>query len=306
MKKIKNFSLGMICMMGLLSCGKDRIHPADAENIVDLGGETWTKTDIDQWISDSLVTPYNINVKYKWDAFEDMGDISAIIVPPKENHIIPILKAVRRTWISPYIDVASAKFFNQISPKLIYMVGSPAFEESGAIKLGVAEGGKKVILLAINFSKTKDMDGYQAADSSWIKEMFLTIHHEFGHILHQNVLYPPDFKNLNPNLITSNWQDYSDTEALLDGFITAYSMNTIDDDFVEMISHLLVEGEDWFEQMLASIPDGVSRRGTTREQAVARLRSKKSIVENYYRQVWNINFSDLQSRVRAAVAASLY
>lgn len=306
MKRIKNNILWIIITIGILSCGKDSMNAGDAEKILNLGGETWTKTDIDRWISDSLVAPFNINIKYKWDAFEDMGDISSIIVPPKENHIIPILRAVRQTWITPYINVASAKFFNQISPKLIYMVGSPAFEESGAIKLGVAEGGKKIILLAINLSKTKEMDGYVATDSIWIKEMFHTIHHEFGHILHQNVLYPPDFKNLNPNLISSNWQDYSDSEALRDGFISAYSMNTIDDDFVEMISLLLVEGEDWFEQMLASIPDGVSRRGTTKEQAINRLRSKKSIVENYYRQVWNINFSDLQSQVRAAVAASLY
>ena len=42
-----------------------------------------------------------------------------------------------------------------------------------------------------------------------------------------------------------------------------YSMNTVDDDFVEMISHLLVNGNEWFEQMIASIPEGVSDRGTT-------------------------------------------
>lgn len=306
MKRLRNYFLWIILAIGVTSCGKDDFNPADAENIVDLGGGTWAKSNIDQWISDSLITPYNINVKYKWDAFEDLGDISAIIVPPKEDYVIPILRAIRNTWIFPYIHVASTTFFNPISPKLIYMVGSPAFEESGAIKLGTAEGGKKIILLAVNFSKTKEMEGYSAADSSWIKQMFLTIHHEFGHILHQHTLYPPDFKNLNPDLITSNWQDYSDEEALRDGFITAYSMNTIDDDFVEIISHLLVNGNTWFEQMLASIPDGVSRRGTTKEQAIARLRSKKSIVENYYRQVWNINFSNLQSQVRAAVEEALY
>jgi len=150
------------------------------------------------------------------------------------------------------------------------------------------------------------MDDYNVADSFWIKQMFLTIHHEFGHILHQNILYPTDFKNLNPNLITSNWTDYTDEEALRDGFITAYSMNTIDDDFVETICHLLVNGDAWFEQMLASIPEGVSDRGTTRDQAITRLRAKRSIVINYYKQAWNIDFAALQLNVRSAVNKLLY
>jgi len=219
---------------------------------------------------------------------------------------VPILSAIRKTWILPYTTTASDEFFNKISPKIIYMIGSPAFEESGAIKLGVAEGGKKIILLAINYTKVKGMEGYNAADSFWIKQMFLTIHHEFGHILHSNILYPIDFKNLNPSLITSNWQDYTDEEALRDGFITAYSMNTIDDDFVEMICHLLVNGDAWFEQMLASIPEGVSDRGTTRDQAVTRLRTKRSLIINYYKQAWNIDFAELQTKVRAAVNTLLY
>lgn len=306
MKKLFVYFMCLCFTSGITSCVKEDFDPSEAENIVDLGGGVWAPGNIDNWISDSLVKPYNIDVKYKWDAFEDLGDITYIIVPPKEEYITPILSAVRKTWIVPYTAVTSDEIFNKISPKLIYMVGSPAMLEGGAIKLGVAEGGKKIILLAINYTKVKGMPGYNVADSFWIKEMFLTIHHEFGHILHQNILYPTDFRNQNPSLITSNWQDYSDEEALRDGFITAYSMNTIDDDFVEMISYLLVNGDAWFEEKIASIPEGVSDRGTTRAQAIARLRAKRSIVINYYRQSWNIDFAELQVRVRAAVNTLLY
>lgn len=306
MKKLFVYFICLFFAAGITSCVKEDFDPAEAEEIVDLGGGTWAPGNIDNWISDSLIKPFNINVKYKWDAFEDLNDITYIIVPPKEEYITPILSAVRKTWIVPYTTVASETFFNNISPKLIYMVGSPAMEESGAIKLGVAEGGKKIILLAINYTKVKGMPDYNVADSFWIKQMFLTIHHEFGHILHQNILYPADFRNMNPSLITSNWTDYTDEEALRDGFITAYSMNTIDDDFVEMISYLLVNGNAWFEEMLASIPAGVSDRGTTRDQAIARLRAKRSIVINYYKQAWNIDFDSLQVNVRNAVNTQLY
>ncbi len=292
--------------MGLFtSCKKENFNPADAQNINGLGGDTWAKGPIDQWVYDTLTVPYNISIKYKWDQFEDLGDITKILVPPKEEYIIPILSAVRKVWIDTYIAEANEDFFKKLCPKYFYLIGSPAFEQNGAIKLGVAEGGRKIILLAINYSKVKGMADYNPADSFWIKQMFHTIHHEFGHILHQNVLYPQDFKNLNANLITSNWTDYTDRQALSDGFISAYAMNNSDDDFVETLSIMLVEGKAGFERMIASIPPGITGRGTTQEQAIARLRAKESIIVNYYKQVYNIDFYSLQTRVHSAVESMI-
>ncbi|MGC4037925.1 MAG: putative zinc-binding metallopeptidase [Chitinophagaceae bacterium] len=299
-------SLYLVVGILLVSCKKDTVSLADAENINDLGGDTWTPGPIDNWIKDTLTTPYNISVKYKWDQFEDLGDITAILVPPKEDNIIPVLSAIRQVWINPYIAEAGEDFFKQRTPKYFYMVGSPAFNDNQSIKLGVAEGGKKIILLAVNYTKFKSQPDYTDADSVWAKEMFHVINHEFGHILHQTVLYPQDWKNLNPSLLTTNWTDYTDEEAPRDGFVSAYAMNNSDDDFVETISLMLVNGREWFEELIASIPDGVTDRGTTKDQAVARLRSKESIVVNYYKDVWNIDFYSLQTRVRAAVVAQLY
>jgi len=287
------------------SCKKEDFNPADAENINGLGGDTWAKGPIDQWIYDTLTVPYNISIKYKWNQFEDLADITKILVPPKEEYIVPILSAVRKVWIDTYIDEAGELFFKKLCPKYFYLIGSPAFEQNGAIKLGVAEGGRKIILLAINYSKVKGMADYNPADSFWIKEMFHTIHHEFGHILHQNILYPQDFKNLNSNLITSNWRDYTDEEALSDGFISAYAMNTVDDDFVETISIMLVEGKAGFERMIASVPPGITGRGTTQAQAVERLRAKESLIVNYYKQVYNIDFYSLQTHVHDAVESMI-
>lgn len=303
--KSRNILIFIIATGLFTSCKKEDFNPADAQNINGLGGDTWAKGPIDQWIYDTLTVPYNISIKYKWDQFEDLADITKILVPPKEEYIVPILSAVRKVWIDTYIAEANEAFFKKLSPKFFYMIGSPAFEANGAIKLGVAEGGRKIILLAINYSKVEGMPDYNPADTFWIKELFHTIHHEFGHILHQNVLYPQDFKNLNPNLITSNWTDYTDQEALSDGFISAYAMNTIDDDFVETISIMLIEGKAGFERMIASIPAAVSARGTTQAQAIARLRTKESIIVNYYKQVYNIDFYSLQRRVHAAVEAMI-
>lgn len=287
----------------LSSCGKEAINPADAENINGLGGDTWVKGPIDNWISDSLTNPYNIDVKYKWDQFEDLGDISAILVPPKEEIIIPVLSSISKAWIQTYVAEGGTEFFKKIVPKYIYMVGSPAYNSNGTIKQGVAEGGRKIILLDVNMVKVKGTPGYTAGDSAYFKRMLWIIQHEFAHILHANIMYPQDFKNINPSLITSNWADYSNAEANRNGFVTNYAMNISDDDFVETIAYMLVEGKAGFEKLIASIPDGVSDRGTTQNQAVARLRTKESIVVNYYKQAWNIDFYKLQARVRAVVTS---
>lgn len=300
MKKLLNIFVFAVLFV---SCGKENINPEDADNINGLGGDTWVKGNIDKWISDSLTNVYNIDVKYKWNQFEDLGDISAILVPPKEEIIIPILSSINKAWIQTYSAEGGNDFFKKIVPKYIYMVGSPAFNPNGTIKQGVAEGGRKIILLDVNMVKVKGMAGYVASDSVYFKRMLWIIQHEFAHILHMNVLYPQDFKNINSSLITSNWADYSDAEALRDGFVTNYAMNVSDDDFVETITYMLIEGRSGFEQLIASIPAGVSDRGTTREQAIARLRTKESIIVNYYKQVWNIDFYKLQTSVRSVVTS---
>jgi substrate import-associated zinc metallohydrolase lipoprotein len=305
MKRWWNLSFVLAGCIFLFSCTKDSINPADADNINNLGGDTWVPGPIDNWIKDTLTTPYNISVKYKWDQFEDLGDITSILVPPEEANIIPILSAVRQVWINPYIAEGGESFFKNRTPKYFYMIGSPAFGPNQTIKLGVAEGGKKIILLSVNLVKIKGMTGYNPSDTFWAKEMFHVINHEFAHILHQAVLYPQDFKNLNSNLLTTNWTDYTDEEAPRDGFVSAYAMNNSDDDFVETVSLMLINGRQWFEDLIASVPDGVTGRGTTKETAIAHLRSKESIVVNYYKQVWNIDFYALQTRVRNAVIAML-
>ena len=63
------------------SCKKEDFDINEANNINGLGGDTWVKGPIDNWIYDTLTLPYNISVKYKWDQWEDLSDITKIIVP---------------------------------------------------------------------------------------------------------------------------------------------------------------------------------------------------------------------------------
>lgn len=281
----------------LASCGKE--DPLESvDNIPGLGGDTWAEGPVDKWIFDNLTVPYNISVKYKWDQSELL--LNENLVPIKEEQVIPVMNAIKKAWIDVYEAEAGSLFVKKYTPKFFVLEGSGSYNPDGTVTLGKAEGGRKVVLYQLNYFRTKDMAGHVPSDSNVIKEVFHTIHHEFGHILHQNVMYPLDYKRITVGLYTSNWNNVTDEEARLDGFITAYSMSKPDDDFVEMVSIMLTEGKAGFDRIVDKL-SGTSSNGTTAAQAKSRLRQKEALVVDYFKKVWSIDFYSLQARTRTAV-----
>ncbi len=287
-----------ILLLGLITaCGKDD-DPGNVDNIPGLGGDSWTPGPIDIWIQDSLTTPYNISAKYKWDQGE--LDFNRTLTPPKEEKIIPVMSAVKKVWINNYVAEAGELFMKQNCPKFFILVGSASYNSDGTITIGTADGGRRIVLYVLNDFRIKGMPGYVPFDSLNVKELFHTIQHEFGHILHQKVLYNPDFKRISVGRYTSNWNNVSNTQANQDGFVTAYAMSAPDEDFVEMIAFMLTEGKRGFDALVNNIT-GTSPNGTTAEQAKDKLRQKETMVVNYFKDTWNINFYNLQARTRATI-----
>lgn len=293
-------ALSYFCILLLLfiSCKKSE-DLGSVDDIPGLGGDAWQKGPIDTWIYSNLTKPFNISVKYKWDQFE--LELNKNLVPPMEEKIVPVMEAVKKVWIDTYIAEAGDVFMKTYCPKFFVLCGSASWNTDGTITLGTAEGGRKIVLYVLNDFRTKSMPGFRPSDSTGIKQMFHTIEHEFGHILHQNVLYPDDYKRITPGFYTANWNNVSDNAARRDGFVTAYSMSAPDEDFVEMISMMLTEGRAGFDKIVNSIPAGASQNGITQADAKAKLRKKEAMVVAYYKDVWGIDFYRLQSRVREAV-----
>jgi substrate import-associated zinc metallohydrolase lipoprotein len=290
--------LFLVLAISIISCKKED-QPGNVDHIPGLGGDAWDGGPIDQWVATNLTDPFNISVKYKWDQFE--LELNKNLVPPMEEKIIPVMEAVKKVWIDTYVAEAGDKFMRMYCPKFFVLCGSASWNTDGTITLGTAEGGRKIVLYVLNDFRTKGMPGFVPSDSFNIKQMFHTIEHEFGHILHQNVMYADDYKRITPGLYTANWNNISDAEARRDGFVTAYARSAPDEDFVEMISMMLVEGRGGFNRIVGSIPPGISQNGTMQADAVARLQKKESMVLAYFKDVWKIDFYSLQTRVRTSV-----
>jgi substrate import-associated zinc metallohydrolase lipoprotein len=301
MRFSKSVLTAILFSLIIVSCGKEDALTVD--DIPGLGGDTWVKGPIDQWLYDTLTVPFNIATKYKWDQFE--LEVNKTITPPKEEKIIPVMRAVKKTWIDPYVAQGGELFFKIYSPKFFVLAGSASWNLDGSITLGTAEGGRKVVLYLLNDFKNKTMPGYVPADSVVPKQMFHVIHHEFGHVLDQTIRRPVEFDAVCAGFYTSDWINTNDFEARKDGFITAYALSNPFEDFVEMISIMLIEGRSGFDNIVNSIT-GTSVRGTTAAEAKAKLRQKESLVVNYYKQAWNIDFYSLQIRVRTAIQNEIY
>ncbi|MGZ3852029.1 MAG: zinc-binding metallopeptidase [Flavisolibacter sp.] len=299
--RLKTFIAFLLGSIAFFSCKKE--DPLTVGNIPGLGGDTWAPTSIDKWLYDSLVVPYNIATKYKWDQSE--LDLDKTLVPPKEEKIIPVMRSIKKVWMEPYILQAGELFFKKYSPKLFVLAGSASWNLDGSKTLGTAEGGREIVIYQLNDFKNKSMPGYLPSDSVIPKQMYHVIHHEFTHILDQNIRRPVSFDDVTKGFYTADWINTDDYAARQDGFVTAYALSSPTEDFAEMVSIMLIEGKAGFDNIVNSIT-GTSSRGTTAAEAQAKLREKESLVVNYFKQAWNVDFYTLQLRVRNAIVNELY
>lgn len=303
MKYLKIFFL-LLTAATFAACAKEEDDLSGVQDIPGLGGDTWVPGSLDAWLHDTMTVPYNIEVKYKWDQFE--FDVTKTLVPPKEEVVAPAIRAIKKVWIDNYIKEAGEIFFKKYSPKFFVLSGSASWNDNGTITLGTAEGGRKIVMYLLNDFRTKEMPGYQKSDTANVKQIFHVIEHEFAHILHQTIMYPVEFKKICAGYYTGNWNNIADSEARKDGFVTAYAMSNESEDFVEMISMMLIEGKAGFDRIVNSIPEGFSVNGSSQAQAKERLRQKEAIVVSYFKASYNVDFYSLQSNTRKSIVQLLY
>lgn len=279
MKNVEKLIIISSMVLVLASCTKKpEVHYTPSPG---LGGDVWAQGPIDKWMYDSLTKPYNIAVKYRWDPWE--VNIGADLVPPEEDRVIPALEAMKRIWIDPYnAETGSDAFIRKYAPKQFIMVGSAEYMSNGNMLLGQAEGGKKIAMYVINNFSTTNIEE--------LRRMLHTIEHEFAHILHQTVMYPEAFKSITPDY-TGTWFNMSNAEAQSRGFTTNYARSNPDDDFVETVATMLIEGKNRWEEL-------VKKQNAA---AQAALRKKEAMVVDYFRNTWKIDFYSLQKRTQDAL-----
>jgi substrate import-associated zinc metallohydrolase lipoprotein len=278
--KIEVFVLSLlisISAFSLNSCSKEETLPDDP--ILGLGGDDWYPTPLDEYLYENFVLPYNIEVKYKWDPYQ--VNFNRTLVPASEEKVIPVMETVKKVWLDPYEKTGGSGFLKRHQILKYVLVGSPEYQDNGTIVLGTAEGGNKIVLFAVN--------SYSHQNESEVKTMMHTIHHEYAHILHQSAAIPQSWRGLSDEWYTATWYNTTDEQANSQGLITAYAKASMEEDFVETISFLLVHGQNAYDSIALANPE---------QYAV--FKKKEELIVSYYSDL-NINFRDLQNHVQSGI-----
>ena len=233
----------------------------------------------DKWIHENYVMAYNIDLKYHMEDIE--SDYNYTLIPADQNQSVRLAHIVRYCWLQAYDEVAGIDFTRKYVPKVLHFVGSPAVGRNGTMVLGTAEGGLKVTLYMVNNLKL---------DQEFLNYYyFLTMHHEFTHILTQNKNYDTEFQKVSEaDYIMGDWYQKYETDALQAGFISNYAMSEYNEDFAEtMAFYVVYTPTKWDECM---------RRAGTKGAAI--IEKKLNFVRTYMKTAWNIDLDELRDVVQ--------
>ncbi len=235
----------------------------------------------DEWLYKNYVSAYNIDFKYKQEDIEI--DRKFNLVPSTLENSMKMAKIVRYAWLNVYDEVAGKDFMRRLSPRIITLIGSAAWNGNGTITLATAESGLKVVLYRGNWLDPKNVDQ--------LNEMFFhTMHHEFTHILHQNVKWPQEYNTISSgSYAPSSWQNRKKMKEYASlGFVTAYAGSKPVDDIAEVTSgYITFTDEKWAEIWAAAGEEGGEK-----------IKKKIAIVKKYMMDTWHIDLDELKTVAR--------
>lgn len=255
--------------------------------------------ELDAWLKEAYLTPYNLDFRYR---LQDVGsDLDYNLVPVSLKKAEQMAKLVKYLWFDVYGAIVSPEFLKENGPRIIHLIGSPAYNPvSGTILLGTAEGGLKVTLYRCNELDPNNVD--QLNDY-----YFKTMHHEFAHILHQKRNYPVEFGLISKGKYNPlGWQDKNDTEAATLGFVSPYASSQNREDFVEIIANYLVKSDAQWNEILemAAKPgfiinenDSIVALPDDGIDGKALILQKLEIAKKWLKDSWNIDIFALRTEI---------
>ena len=235
----------LVALLGMswTSCKKDELGPTifpDVDETIDPDSYTYQ---LDKWLKINFLDVYNLDFRYK---MQDVGtDMNYNLVPASYEKSVDLAVLSKYLWFDVYGKVVRPDFLKEYGPRIIHLIGSPAYNPtSGTMILGLAEGGIKVSLYRVN---TLDVTDFDQLNEFYFK----TMHHEFGHILHQTKAYPTTFATLsNGHYDAANWQDRNEGVTASLGFTSNYGSSEVREDFAEVIANYITKTDEQWQQLL--------------------------------------------------------
>lgn len=257
--------------MLLCACHEDALTGESAF----VNTEEGMMTEFDEWKYRNFVVPYNINLIYRLQDTET--DYAYSLAPANYNQAIRVAHLVKYCWLEAYNEVAGINFTRKYAPKIIHLVGSPAYNSSGSITLGAAEGGVKITLYNVN--------GLQLDKKFLNLYFFESMHHEFAHILHQMKNYDTAFDLISDiDYVAGNWINETTQTAVEKGFVSTYAMSEPREDIAEVTAlYITRTASEWNALVSGAGPVGGPL-----------ITQKADLVKRYMKEAWGIDMDRLR------------
>lgn len=295
MMKLKYIFMAAVAFLAV-ACSEDDL---DSQSI--FRDETVTEeNDFDRWLQNNYVDNYNIQFKYRFEFKESDDDYN--LAPADYDKAVALAKLTKYMWLESYEAVVGKDFIRTYCPKIMHLVGSPAYNDNGSIVLGTAEGGMKITLYNVNNLDLNDL----RLDflNQWY---FHTMHHEFAHILHQTKNYPTEFNNVTKDSYQStSWINLTDSiTAWKMGYITPYASNEAREDFVEVLSTYITNPQSYWDYVLEradpkwshTLQEGYESYVKSDTNGRDLLNTKLEIVREWLQDSWGIDIDELRAEV---------
>jgi substrate import-associated zinc metallohydrolase lipoprotein len=274
-KQYKNIVLA-VSFLTLASCSQE---DQPKESLLNFTPKV--KTDLDKWIDQNYIDPYNISVQYEWN--QNVVDNNRFLFPPEVDKVKPALEIIKKIWIDSYTTIGGKDFVKIIAPRDFVLVGGVNVNPDDVSNtLGLAEGGKRISLFQVDYVDKKNRES--------VTEFVHTIQHEYVHILNQTKIFDVEaWAKITPKDYTSDPFSISDGEAQELGFISAYARSNYTEDFAETAAIILLSSKEEYAALLASIvnPAGADA-----------IKKKEALVVQYYRDAFNIDFYELRDEAQ--------
>lgn len=276
--------LGLAVCLGLGSCSEDA--PSDPTNFPTTPVE---RNAFDQWLLKNFTYPYNVSFLYKMKDIE--SDMTKNLVPADSAKSTKLAIIIKYLWFDAYAEAIGPDFIKENVPRVIHLIGSPAFNSNGTIVLGTAEGGQKVTLYTVNSLTDENLKDYSYLNDYY----FHTMHHEFTHILNQKIAYNKSFDKVTASgYVSGDWTNIENVDAQKKGFVTAYAMEEGKEDFAEMLSTYVTSTPTQWEKILSTAGANMVDETLTARQAIEQ---KLSIVRDYMSKSWGLDIDKLRDAV---------
>ncbi len=264
--------------LGFVSCSDD---DPDGDEIFPTVSPQ--RDNFDKWLQKNFTYPYNVDVKYR---MEDIySDMTYNLVPADSARSAKLMKIAKYLWFDAYAEVMGQDFVKSNVPRVIHLIGSPAYDSGeGTMVLGTAEGGYVITLYMVN----ELTDAMLANYSTMNEYYFHTMHHEFTHILNQKKEFSSNYQLITESgYVSGDWYQVADSTAHQAGFVTPYAMSEPMEDFAEMMSVYVTTSPAGWNAILDDA-------GTTGREA---LEQKLSMVRSYMQDSWNLDIDALRAAV---------